>query len=165
MQIKYFIIFILSLILLSSLTACGKKEKKNADLHKFISELKTKISSTTKPAAAMKVEKPDVYTFANQHHPFIEKNRFVTPNTGKDASNKSEYPLQNYKTASLRLIGALHSKNKKWALVETPDDAVYQITLGMPVGSEGGVVSEISPSQIVIKNGTKKFTLYLKHNK
>jgi len=162
MNRKFFIVS-LAIILISSLPACSKKDKKNSDVHKFIAKLKMEISKKKEQPIAVKIAKPITYKPSDRHHPFIEKTHISSKRNGND--HQLEYNLQNYKVSELRLVGILHSNKKKWALVETPDGAVYQVTTGTQIGSEGGIITKISPSKIEIKNDMQEITLDLEHYK
>lgn len=60
-------------------------------------------------------------------------------------------PLQRYDLGQLRLVGTLWQGNPPRAMIEDAAGMGYIVTLGTPVGSNGGVVAAIEPRQVIVE--------------
>ena len=83
--------------------------------------------------------------------PFIPFIKF-TEKSAKQKVKKPLLPLQRYALSQLVLIAIIDAGEKgKWAMVQDASGKGYMVREGMPIGSEGGVVKEILPDQIVVE--------------
>jgi len=83
--------------------------------------------------------------------PFVPFIKF-TERSAKQKVKKPLLPLQRYALSQLVLIAIIDAGKKgKWAMVQDASGKGYMVREGMPIGSEGGIVKEILPDQIVVE--------------
>ena len=74
-----------------------------------------------------------------------------TPRTGiLSLDNRKRQPLESYPLDSLRMVGTIKSRHKRWALVKTPDGAVHQVAKGDFVGKHAGKIVRVSKRKLEI---------------
>lgn len=160
---KKWIIVILFAVLAALSVSCKKKEKKIIDLHLFVSELKAKSNDQQKSnpvSANPNIKKPTNYKTDNSRDPFGGQ-IYVSGEKLSTQRSYSEKELQNYSLTDLKLVGVLFATQTNWALIETPDKAVYSVTIGARVGSEGGILSDVSFDSVKIQNQQQVIILKL----
>jgi Tfp pilus assembly protein PilP len=108
------------------------------------------------PAAPASIEStpsaepaPPSYTYVagNRRDPF----RSIIVAKSKLASMDLVHPLQQYAVKDLRLVAVLWGQLGAGAMLQTPDGKGYTVYVGTAVGNRDGVVKQIKPDQIVIK--------------
>ncbi len=83
--------------------------------------------------------------------PFVPFIKF-TEKSAKQKLKKPLLPLQRYALSQLVLIAIIDAGEKgKWAMVQDASGKGYMVREGMPIGSEGGIVKDILPDQIVVE--------------
>jgi Tfp pilus assembly protein PilP len=92
---------------------------------------------------------PPSYTYVagNRRDPF----RSIIVAKSKQASMDLMHPLQQYAVRDLRLVAVLWGQLGAGAMLQTPDGKGYTVYVGTAVGNRDGVVKQIKPDQIVIK--------------
>lgn len=60
-------------------------------------------------------------------------------------------PLQRYELGQLTVVGTIWDLRPPRAMVEDSAGMGYIVTLGTPIGREGGVVTAIEPQRIVVE--------------
>jgi len=66
-------------------------------------------------------------------------------------------PLQRFEIGQLTLVGTVWEMNPPHALVEDNFGMGYVITLGTPIGPNGGVVKAIEPERVVVEEHVLDF--------
>ncbi len=133
-------------------------------------ETKTQVTETTslkiegtKQAEIKRVRyKSNIARLRDPFVPFIK----FTEKSAKPNVKKPLLPLQRYALSQLTLIAIIDAGKKgKWAMVRDSSGKGFTVREGMPLGSEGGVIQEIQPDQLIIKQtkvdllGKKKVSL------
>lgn len=82
----------------------------------------------------------------------------ITPPEAVSADTNTDAALTKYPLSELSMAGVIYqtsqtnkAKNQIWALIKAPDEHVYAVTIGDPIGLEGGKVSEIISQKIIIQ--------------
>ena|SRR5579872_6635310 len=88
--------------------------------------------------------------YATQCDPFTISCR----NTGETLT---KYPL-----SALSMAGIINKNNQTWALVKTPDQHVYPVTVGGYIGLGGGKVVHIAARQVIVQQEKNNVTMWLK---
>lgn len=60
-------------------------------------------------------------------------------------------PLQRYDLGQLKVVGTLWQGNPPRAMIEDAAGMGYIVTLGTPVGPNGGVVAAIEPRRVIVE--------------
>jgi Tfp pilus assembly protein PilP len=96
-------------------------------------------------------EAPQVPTYTyiagNRRDPF----RSIIISKGKQSSTDLLHPLQQYAVKDLRLVAVVWGQLGAGAMIQTPDGKGYTVYVGTAVGNRDGVVKQIKPDQIVVK--------------
>lgn len=126
------------------LTACEKKDKM-AELKQKMAETKSKI--VARQAALPQLEKVKSTNYQSEHliSPFILK-RLANNNANGDAAA----PLRQFPLTELKYLGIISHPTAVWAVIGTPDQRVYRVTVGDKIGSEGGQIQTIANSKITV---------------
>jgi len=86
------------------------------------------------------------YRAAGRRDPF----RSIIVASGTSTGSMSN-PLQQYSVKDLKLIAVIWGQLKTGAMIETPDGKGYTVYVGTTVGNREGVVKQIKPDQIVVR--------------
>lgn len=100
----------------------------------------------TAPAAT---PQEPVYTYVagNRRDPF----RSIIVSRGKEAETSLMHPLQQYAVKDLKLVAVVWGQLGAGAMLQTPDGKGYTVYVGTAVGNRDGVVRQIKPDQVVVK--------------
>ena len=66
-------------------------------------------------------------------------------------------PLQRYELGQLTVVGTVWEANPPRAMVEDSVGMGYIVTLGTPIGRNGGIVTAIEPQRIVVEERVLDF--------
>ena len=98
-------------------------------------------------AALPAQEQPYNYWAGNRRDPF----RSIIVPKGKQASMDLLHPLQQYSVKDLKLVAIVWGQLGAGAMLQTPDGKGYTVYVGTAVGNKDGVVKQIKPDQIVVR--------------
>lgn len=87
------------------------------------------------------------YVAGNRRDPF----RSIIISRGKQNSTDLLHPLQQYAVKDLKLVAVVWGQLGAGAMIQTPDGKGYTVYVGTAVGNRDGVVKQIKPDQIVVK--------------
>jgi len=73
--------------------------------------------------------------------------------------------LTKYPVTALSMVGIIDKKNQIWAIIKAPDQHVYSVTTGSPIGLGGGKVIRITSRQIIVQQEKKSVTIWLQQVK
>ncbi len=65
--------------------------------------------------------------------------------------NRPKEPMEAYPLESIKYVGLLSKSKLTYALLKTPDNGVQQVKLGNYVGQNFGMVTQITDSEVVLK--------------
>ncbi len=65
--------------------------------------------------------------------------------------NRPKEPMEAYPLENIKYVGLISKSRLTYALVKTPDNNVQQVKVGNFVGQNFGVVTQITDSEIVLK--------------
>jgi type IV pilus assembly protein PilP len=104
--------------------------------------------AATAPPPSTELQPPSyTYVSGNRRDPF----RSIIVAKSKQASMNLVHPLQQYAVKDLRLVAVLWGQLGAGAMLQAPDGKGYTVYVGTAVGNRDGVVKQIKPDQIVIK--------------
>lgn len=75
---------------------------------------------------------------------------YATKLSDQDQAKKPQSELETYPLNVIRLVGVVSLGKKYWGIVETPSGQVYRVTIGMPIGQNGGHIVKITEQQMDI---------------
>ena len=153
--IAILIVVIIAIILLFSY---GKHTKGTKDLHNFIAKLKTRqLSESQVPTPSINLISKIIYTPDGKQQPFAEMD--ISGQTPTIERKTSQNTLEHYRIAQLQVLGVLTTQQQQWALIKTPDNKIYKVTIGSIIGVEKGKIVTIEKGIITIKTASQVVTL------
>lgn len=140
------ILLIVYAILFMILLACGSK-KSFHDLREYIAQIDKSSNVTERVKHVTIVQPPTPVTYQKEatRTPFEENINETGPQ-----KSQSNNPINAYPINLLRFVGTVTQGEKTWAYVMTPDNKVYQITIGDRIGNHDGKVVKINSGTIEV---------------
>jgi type IV pilus assembly protein PilP len=131
--------------------ACGGES--HQDLRAWMAEQGKNAKGRLEPLPQIKPYEPFAYNAYDLPDPF--KPRKIEPAKGTsklapDLARRRE-PLEAYPLESLSMVGTLEKNKGMFALVRTPEKDIYQVRPGNYMGQNFGVVTNITDSEIKLK--------------
>jgi type IV pilus assembly protein PilP len=132
------------------LGGCGND---NQDLRAWMAEQGKGVRGRLDPLPQLKPYEPFAYNAFDLPDPF--KPRKIQPIKGDSKLapdlNRRREPLESYPLEALAMVGTLARNKQMYALVKTPEKDIYQVKSGNYLGQNYGVVTDISDSEIKLK--------------
>lgn len=141
---------VLSCLLTCVLAACGGSEGDDLDryMRDAANDLKPRIKPLpeVKPYLALQYNADGILIDPFRARKALSKSGVLQPNL-----NRPKEPMEAYPLESLKYVGLLSKNKLTYALLKTPDNAVQQVKLGNYVGQNFGRVTEVTDSEVVLK--------------
>lgn len=140
----------LLVVVIACLSACSSDH--GDDLDQFMREAakdmrpKIKPLPEVKPYLALQYNADGILTDPFKARKAANSGSVLQPNLNRPKEAMEAYPLEN-----IQYVGMLSKSNLTYALLKTPDNGVQQVKVGNYVGQNFGMVSEISDSEVVLK--------------
>ncbi|MEP7064193.1 MAG: pilus assembly protein PilP [Betaproteobacteria bacterium] len=132
------------------LGGCGGE---NQDLRAWMAEQGKGVRGRLDPLPQLKPYEPFAYNAFDLPDPF--KPRKIQPVKGDSKlapdMNRRREPLESFPLESLSMVGTLARNKQVFALVKTPEKDIYQVKSGNYLGQNYGVVTDISDSEVKLK--------------
>jgi hypothetical protein len=90
---------------------------------------------------------------ARRRDPFRPFTLDIHPN----AARVQLTPLQRYELGQLTVVGTIWAVNPPRGMLEDSSGMGYIVTIGTPIGRNGGVVTAIEPERIIVEEHTLDF--------
>jgi type IV pilus assembly protein PilP len=131
------------------LFACAAEQ--GDDLDQFMANAANDMSTNVAPLPEVLPYTPLQYNVDGKlNDPFktrkSKSSGSLQPNTNRPKEDLESYPLE-----SLVYVGSLSKKNRTYALIRTPDEALQRVRVGNYMGPNFGIVTSISDKVIKIK--------------
>jgi type IV pilus assembly protein PilP len=122
-------------------------------LKQFVRDSDKGLPRRVEPLPAVKPFEPFTYEGFDLPDPF--KPRKIQPVKGDSKLapdlNRRREPLESFPLESLSMVGTLARNKQMYALVKTPEKDIYQVRAGNYLGQNFGVVTDITESEIKMK--------------
>jgi len=133
------------------LVGCGGES--HQDLRAWMAEQGKGARGRLEPLPQLRPYDPFAYNAFDLPDPF--KPRKIEPTKGgsklaPDLARRRE-PLEAYPLEALSMVGTLAKDKSMYALVRTPERDIYQVRSGNYLGQNFGVVTNISDTEIKLK--------------
>lgn len=141
----------LSLTLLLSLAACGGNGYE--DLERFVKDSGNNLRGKVDPLPEVKSYQAFTYAAFDLPDPFKPRKLKLTQGGGglQPDMNRPKEPLESYSLESLKMVGVLKQKGRVFAIIKTPDNAIYRIHGGSHIGQDFGLVVAVNDSTVKLK--------------
>ena len=140
----------IALLAAFGVAACGGD---NQDLKAWMADQGKNVRGRLDPLPQLKPYEPFAYNAFDLPDPF--KPRKIQPGGGDNKLapdlNRRREALEAYPLESLSMVGTLARSKQMYALVRTPEKDIYQVKPGNYLGQNYGVVTDISDSEIKLK--------------
>jgi type IV pilus assembly protein PilP len=140
----------LAVVATALVAGCGGD---NQDLRAWMAEQGKGVRGRLDPLPQLKPYEPFAYNAFDLPDPF--KPRKIQPVKGDSKLapdlNRRREPLESYPLESLSMVGTLSRNKQMYALVKTPEKDIYQVKPGNYMGQNFGVVTDITESEIKMK--------------
>jgi len=137
----------------SLVTGCGGDEF--SDLKQFVKESGEGLRGRVEPIPEVKQFEPFAYNAFDLPDPIKPRTTDVdrrTPGGGPQPDlNRRKEALEAFPLESLQMVGTLEQKQVHYALIKTPDKALYRVKVGNYVGQNFGVITTVSDSAVTLK--------------
>ena len=146
----------LGLFVVLSLSGCGDND--DADLKKYILDVKARPKGTIEALPEIKPIEPFVFKPEGLRDPFktmsdTEEEEAAAVATGNgirpDTTRRKE-ELEAYPLDSLRMVGTVVMKSNLWGLVKASDKTIYRVQVGNYMGKNYGKIIRILTDKIEI---------------
>jgi type IV pilus assembly protein PilP len=144
---------LLILVCCALLLACSTGSD-HADLRQWMDEASKNLRGKITPLPEVKSYEPVSYEVGNLVDPF-KSSRVIPEKVKSEGGIKIDWdrprePLEAYPLESLKYVGVMTRKNVSYAIVRA-DRSLYQVKTGNYLGQNFGVITNISESEIVLK--------------
>jgi type IV pilus assembly protein PilP len=144
-------LFILSM----ALVGCGSSHHGD-DIDRFIKDSENIPRGKVEPLPEVRQYIPYIFNAAGDlPDPF--QPRKATSSRGDNQSKlqpdlkRPREALENFPLENLKYVGTLNKGRQIVALINAPDGQVYQVTVGNYVGQNYGIITKITPDELLVK--------------
>ena len=133
------------------LAACGGES--HQDLREWMAAQGKDVKGRLDPLPTIRPYEPFAYNAFDLPDPFKPRKIESAKGAGKlapDLTRRRE-PLESFPLESLAMVGTIEKGRALYALVKTPDRDIYQVRQGNYMGQNYGVITNISNSDIKLK--------------
>jgi type IV pilus assembly protein PilP len=141
----------LAVLLVFLLAACSSDEF--SDLREFVQQSGQGLRGKVAPLPDVQKYEPFTYAAFDLPDPFRPR-EIDTKGRGAGGSgkvpdlNRPKEPLEAYPLDNLKMVGTLERDHRMSALVKTPDNNVFRVTVGNYLGQNFGRITEIGEAEL-----------------
>ena len=135
----------ISLIFLILLFSACSRQENDADLKKYVADLKKVSENPSDFSKQFNFKPAPAASISHVPNPFPQ---YVET---KDTQHSQLPPLEQYPLDAVHLVGIVQLNVENIAVLQLPDNKIYQVAVGDRVGSERGKVSKITPAEMVVR--------------
>ena len=146
-------------IIAIALSGCQKKDSLD-ELKQEMVTIKNKMMAQSAPLPKLEKVQPVSYQSSHLSSPFVLRRLASTDDRALQA------PLRQFSLAELKYLGMMSHYRSDWAVIATPDQRVYRVSVGDVIGQEGASVITIQTDKVLVKipnrdgKGTSERTLF-----
>ncbi len=143
-----------AITLLLLLAGCGQQDMN--DLKRFVAEVKAHPPRQIEPIPQIKQVATFLYVGGSRRDPFKPSEKAVdvfkvSDGTGpRPDPNRRKEELEAFPLDSLRMVGILDRKGRRYGLVRTPDGIIHRVKVGNYIGQNDGRIINIEDDKISI---------------
>jgi len=137
------------LLLLATLVSCGGDE--GDDLDQFMADAPKTMSASVEPLPQVQPYVPLQFDVDGSIFDPFKPRKAVSKGSFQPNLNRPKQPLEAYPLENLNYVGMLSKAKSKFALIKTPDNTVHQVEVGNYLGTNFGMVTAISDTEVSLK--------------
>ena len=146
----------IGLAMACALTACNNSNVK--DLKSYVDEVKSQQQSKIEPLPEFAPYETYLYSANTERDPFTppkntQRKKELAKAGGnglKPDFNRPREPLETEPLDSLRMVGTLEKKGRKYALIRMGDSTIHRVKPGNYAGQNFGKIVRISESEVEV---------------
>lgn len=143
-------------VVLALLLLAGCAGDEFSDLRQFVKESGEGLRGRVDPIPDVKQFEPFAYNAFDLPDPFKPRKLAAANQAGGGGGpqpdfNRRKEALESFPLESLQMVGTLEQKRARYALIKTPDNNLYRVTVGNYLGQNFGVITAISDSAVTLK--------------
>ncbi|MBY0264902.1 MAG: pilus assembly protein PilP [Burkholderiales bacterium] len=144
---------IIALLGVTTLAGCSSEE--HSDLRQFVRESDKLPGGRIPPLPEVKPYEPFAYNAYELTDPFrprkIEPPKSTVKGGLQPDFNRAREALEAFPLENLKMVGTLQQKGQTFALVKSPDSALFRVKAGNYMGQNFGRITAISETDIKLK--------------
>lgn len=144
---------IIALLGVTTLAGCSSEE--HSDLRQFVRESDKLPGGRIPPLPEVKPYEPFAYNAYELTDPFRQRKIEPPKSTVKGGLqpdfNRQREALEAFPLENLKMVGTLQQKGQTFALVKSPDSALFRVKAGNYMGQNFGRIVAISETDIKLK--------------
>ena len=144
---------IIALLGVTTLAGCSSEE--HSDLRQFVRESDKLPGGRIPPLPEVKPYEPFAYNAYELTDPFrprkIEPPKSTVKGGLQPDFNRAREALEAFPLENLKMVGTLQQKGQTFALVKSPDSALFRVKAGNYMGQNFGRIVAISETDIKLK--------------
>ncbi len=139
---------VLAAILLM-LAGCSGDE--GDDLDQFMADAPKSMSANVEPLPQVQPYVPLQFNVDGTISDPFKPRKAVSKGSFQPNLNRPKQPLESYPLENLNYVGLLSKAKSKFALIKTPDNTVHQVEVGNYLGTNFGMVTAITDTEVSLK--------------
>lgn len=147
MKKKFSYLYLFIIFLCALLTAC-KEDDPLKKSEQFIEELKKRPAKPIELIPEIKPVPQAKYHLANERDPYQRIENQIPGGQAMPDLKRAKEPLEFYTLDSLKMVGSIIKDGQYFAIVSTPDQMVYSVTLGQYMGQNFGKIVALNENEI-----------------
>lgn len=143
--LKKLLVLVLSFILLG----CG--EDQGDDLDQFMADASKTMSANVEPLPQVQPYVPLQFDVDGSIYDPFKPRKAVSKGSFQPNLSRPKQPLEAYPLENLNYVGMLSKAKSTFALIKTPDNTLHQVEVGNYLGTNFGMVTAISDTEVSLK--------------
>jgi len=145
----------LMLAVFAAFALAGCSSEEHSDLRQFVRESDKIPGSRIQPLPEVKPYEPSAYNAYDLTDPFKPRKIELPKTTVKGGLqpdfNRPREALEAFPLENLKMVGTLQQKGQTFALVRSPDSALFRVKSGNYMGQNFGRIVAITETEIKLK--------------
>ncbi len=138
-------------LLVFSLAIAGCSSDEGDDLDRFMADAPKSMSANVDPLPQVQPYVPLQFNVDGSISDPFKPRKAISKGSFQPNLSRPKQPLEAYPLENLNYVGLLSKVKSKFALIKTPDNTVHQVEVGNYLGTNFGMVTAISDTEVSLK--------------
>jgi type IV pilus assembly protein PilP len=121
------------------------------DLDQFMADAPKSMSANVDPLPQVQPYVPLQFNVDSTIFDPFKPRKAISKGSFQPNLNRPKQPLEAYPLENLNYVGLLTKAKSTYALIKTPDNTVHQVEVGNYLGTNFGMVTAISDTEVSLK--------------